>query len=192
MRLFAITCYKQIEDIFSDYRYRTALKLAEQMAGGPVPEVDRVKVENGVFDAYDQLDFDEVFENYSGGPALLLSGEFTLPLAESMSYLVGCAEYRPDAFDGFSEELFRDQIGILRDIFGNPFRPLAFAPGWLTETAVGIARGIYDDRAFDRLPILADALQDAGCENADVLAHCRGEGLHVRGCWVVGGVLRKG
>ena len=56
-----------------------------------------------------------------------------------------------------------------RDIFGNPFRPVAVDPAWLTSTAVGVARGIYDDRAFDRLPILADALQDAGCENADIL-----------------------
>lgn len=51
--------------------------------------------------------------------------------------------------------------------------------------------GIHDDRAFDRLPILADAFQDAGCENDDILAHCRGEGPHVRGCWVVDLVLGK-
>ncbi|MBX3398315.1 MAG: hypothetical protein KF873_06205 [Gemmataceae bacterium] len=79
----------------------------------------------------------------------------------------------------------------MRDIFGNPFRPVAVDPAWLTSTAVAIAQGIYDDRAFDRLPILADALQDAGCENADILAHCRSEGPHVRGCWVVDLVLGK-
>ena len=50
---------------------------------------------------------------------------------------------------------------------------------------------MHDDRAFDRLPILADALEDAGCDNADVLAHCRGEGPHVRGCWVVDLILGK-
>ena len=80
---------------------------------------------------------------------------------------------------------------LLRDIFGNPFRPVVADPRWLTETAVGIARGIYDDRAFERLPILADALQDAGCENADLLTHCREPGTHVRGCWVVDLVLGK-
>jgi hypothetical protein len=78
---------------------------------------------------------------------------------------------------------------LVREVFGNPFRPIAFHPSWLTPTAVGIARGVYDDRAFDRLPILADALQDAGCEDEQVLAHCRGGGPHVRGCWVVDGVL---
>ncbi len=80
---------------------------------------------------------------------------------------------------------------MIRDIVGNPFRPVAVDPAWLTDTAVGLARGIYDDRAFDRLPILADALQDAGCEDADILEHCRGDGPHVRGCWVVDLVLGK-
>jgi hypothetical protein len=57
-------------------------------------------------------------------------------------------------------------------------------PSWLTPTALSLAHGIYTDRAFDRLPILADALQDAGCANPDILSHCRGPGPHVRGCWV--------
>src|SRR5205823_8776844 len=60
---------------------------------------------------------------------------------------------------------------LVRDVFGNPFRPVAVDPAWLTSTVVGLARGIYDERAFDRLPILADAMQDAGCDHADVLAH---------------------
>jgi len=64
-------------------------------------------------------------------------------------------------------------------------------PAWLTSTVVSLAEGIYAERAFDRLPILADALQDAGCENTDVLDHCRGPGPHVRGCWVVDLVLGK-
>ena len=81
---------------------------------------------------------------------------------------------------------------FIRDIFGNPFRPVAFDPAWLTSTAVALAEGIYADRAFDRLPILADALQDAGCDDADILDHCRGDGPHVRGCWVVDLVLGEG
>jgi hypothetical protein len=65
-------------------------------------------------------------------------------------------------------------------------------PPLLTPALRARAEGIYADRAFDRLPILADALQDAGCENPDVLGHCRGDGPHVRGCWVVDLVLGKG
>ena len=80
---------------------------------------------------------------------------------------------------------------IVRDIFGNPFRPVALDPAWLTSTVVALSRGIYDERAFDRMPILADALQDAGCDSDDVLNHCRGPGPHVRGCWVVDLLLRK-
>ena len=76
-------------------------------------------------------------------------------------------------------------IAMCNDIFGNPFRPVSVEPSWLTSTVVVLAEGIYQERAFDRLPILADALMDAGCDHADVLEHCRGEGPHVRGCWVV-------
>jgi hypothetical protein len=83
------------------------------------------------------------------------------------------------------------QADLVRDIFGNPFRPVTVNPSWLTSTVVALAQGIYADRAFDRLPILADALQDAGCENEDVLNHCRSAGPHCRGCWVVDLLLGK-
>jgi hypothetical protein len=66
-----------------------------------------------------------------------------------------------------------------------PFRPVTIDPTWLTPAVKRLAETIYDDRAFDRLPILADALEEAGCNNADLLAHCRQPGEHVRGCWVV-------
>jgi hypothetical protein len=74
-------------------------------------------------------------------------------------------------------------------VLGNPFRPTAVDPRWRTTDVLGLARGIDEDRAFDRLPILADALTDAGCDHEEVLAHCRSPGPHVRGCWVVDLVL---
>jgi hypothetical protein len=81
---------------------------------------------------------------------------------------------------------------VLRDIFGNPFRSVAFSPAWRTSTAIGIATLMYDTRNFGAMPILADALQDAGCEDDAILSHCRDEnGIHVRGCWVVDLVLGK-
>ena len=82
-------------------------------------------------------------------------------------------------------------IDVIRDIFGNPFRPVTADPAWLTSDVVALATSIYAEKAFDRLPILADALQDAGCDNADVLDHCRSDGPHVRGCWVVDLLLGK-
>ena len=83
------------------------------------------------------------------------------------------------------------QAFLLSDIFGNPFRPTPFDATWLTPTVVQLAQGNYDDRAFDRLPVLADALEEAGCTDADILSHCRSEGPHVRGCWVVDLILGK-
>jgi hypothetical protein len=80
----------------------------------------------------------------------------------------------------------------LRDIFGNPFRPVSFDPAWRTDTAVSLARGMYDSRELVAMPILADALQDAGCEDEQVLNHCRDANQpHVRGCWVCDLVLGK-
>lgn len=83
------------------------------------------------------------------------------------------------------------QCDLLRDIFGNPFRPTGVDLRWLTPTVVALANGIYAERAFDRLPILADSLEEAGCDHAGILNHCRGDGPHVRGCWVVDLLLRK-
>jgi hypothetical protein len=83
------------------------------------------------------------------------------------------------------------QPSLIRDIFGNPLRPVTIHPDWLTPTVRSLADGIYAERAFDRLPILAQALRDAGCGSADVLDHCRSAGPHVRGCWMVDLVLGK-
>jgi hypothetical protein len=81
---------------------------------------------------------------------------------------------------------------ILREIVGLvPFRPTMIDPAWRTSNVTALAQSIYDDRAFDRLPILADALEDAGCDNADILNRCRQPGDHVRGCWVVDLILGK-
>jgi hypothetical protein len=87
------------------------------------------------------------------------------------------------------------QCAFLRDLFGNPFCPLPRLPAailaWNDGTVHRIAEGIYTERAFDRLPILADALEDAGCDNANILNHCRQPGVHVRGCWVIDSLLAK-
>jgi hypothetical protein len=85
------------------------------------------------------------------------------------------------------------QAAIARDIFGNPFRLLvAFEPSWRTSTVLAVARQMYNSGDFGAMPILADALQDAGCDSEEVLNHCREAGAtHVRGCWVVDLVLSK-
>jgi hypothetical protein len=93
------------------------------------------------------------------------------------------------AAEGVTQEtrhqLQRSQCDWLRCLFSNPFRPVTLNVSWLTSTVLALANGIYDEKAFDRMPILADALQDADCNNEDILNHCRQPGEHVKGCWVV-------
>ena len=85
----------------------------------------------------------------------------------------------------------RLQSGLVRDIFGNPFRPVSAAAHWLTTPVVTLAASMYEARDFTPMPILADALEEAGCDNADILTHCRTPGQHVRGCWVGDLILGK-
>jgi hypothetical protein len=93
-----------------------------------------------------------------------------------------------------SNEERRAQCDLLRDVFGYPFRPASLDPAllaWRGGLAVAIAAEVYEERAFDRLPILADALEEAGCTDREVLLHCRGPAPHARGCWVVDRMLSK-
>jgi hypothetical protein len=83
------------------------------------------------------------------------------------------------------------QPDLLRDIFGNPFRPVTADPRWLTDSVVAMAQTMYDSRDFGQMPALADALQAVECDNSDILEHCRHAPLHVRGCWVVDLLLGK-
>ena len=89
---------------------------------------------------------------------------------------------------------FENFVLFARDIFGNPFRHSTISPEWLTwnnGTIPKLAQTIYDERRYDIMPILGDALEDAGCTDAQILEHCRGPGPHVRGCWVVDLILGK-
>jgi hypothetical protein len=83
------------------------------------------------------------------------------------------------------------QCNLVRDLFGNPFRPVSLDTTWQSATVMSIAAALYDERDFDRMPILADALEDVGCTNTDILNHCRQPGVHARGCWVVDAILGK-
>jgi hypothetical protein len=82
----------------------------------------------------------------------------------------------------------------LRDLVHNPFRPLRFDPAWRTtndRAVLHLAQTIYDERRWEDLPLLADALEDAGCNESEVLVHCRQPGSHFRGCWLVDLVLGR-
>jgi hypothetical protein len=107
---------------------------------------------------------------------------------EAMRRTVGVASQQGPSW----KTAFQRQSDLLREIFGNPLRPVELDPDWLTTDVLLLAQGIYDEKAFDRMPILADALQDAGCASDDVLNHCRDSAqVHVRGCWVLDLLLEK-
>jgi hypothetical protein len=101
----------------------------------------------------------------------------------------GLQDDRPEHEHCAAEE--RAVCDLIRCVCGSPFQRAILDPQWRTATVVAMARGIYEDRAFDRLPILADALMDAGCADEAILTHCRSDRPHARGCWVVDLVLEK-
>lgn len=79
---------------------------------------------------------------------------------------------------------------LIRDIFGNPFHCVDVAEDWSSPEVLSLAQRCYDDRVFDRMPLLADTLEGAGCDQAAILLHCRSPLAHVRGCWVLDALLR--
>src|SRR5262249_9691246 len=85
----------------------------------------------------------------------------------------------------------KQNAALLREVVGNPFRPVTLDPAWLSPTALALARTIYRQRTFAGLPVRADALLDAGCASTDLVAHCRSDGPHVRGCFAVDLILGK-
>ena len=83
------------------------------------------------------------------------------------------------------------QPHLLRDVFGNPFRPVRAERRWLVPSVGHLANVMYSGWDFASMPVLADALEELGCDDEQILSHCRGPGPHVRGCWVVDLVLGK-
>jgi hypothetical protein len=181
LRLFAAASFSRLIQLLPERCQRDGISLLERMAEEAIPlnVIRRVMTEvRRTIPRMDHLDDPAL-------AALMLYREFASSRV---------AEHAISAVEGLSHERAarRDEQGLLvLDVFANPFRAIAFDPRWRTADTVGLARAIYDDRAFDRLPLLADALMDAGCADEQVLGHCRGDGPHVRGCWVVDLVLGK-
>jgi hypothetical protein len=83
------------------------------------------------------------------------------------------------------------QAALLRCIFGNPYRPITIEASLLTTTVVQLGQGIYEERAFERMPVLGDALEESGIRDAAILRHCREPAPHSKGCHVVDWILKK-
>jgi hypothetical protein len=186
LRLFVCACCRGIWDQFTEEQGRKTVEVAERMADGQaepgevavarreIEELNRIKGERWANDAQ-QSEAD-------GGQELVpcLIAKEAVGNDVANCFVLGIADRRT-------------QVVFLHDLFGLfPFRPVTLDPAWLTSTVVALARQLYESRDFSAMAILADALQDAGCDNDDILSHCRGPGPHVRGCWVVDLVLAKG
>jgi hypothetical protein len=168
LRAFSASCFESARSLFPDQRQQHGLQILVNRVDASDSNIELRNVTSRLRQAIplDQWRDLEIQTDDLHYAALMLYREFASNRPSSHATAVA------DAFVEWELEK-RKQSHLLRDIFGNPFRPVAFDPAWRTSTAIGIATGIYDERAFDRMPILADALQDAGCENADIFTHCR-------------------
>jgi hypothetical protein len=192
LRLFALACCHWIRHLLSDVRSSKALDVLEQYLLGSVPESEFRAAHK---DAYSALPRERSTPHKPDWYAALAVSYATYPYATGIhdaawSALAALTQAHRASSDVVKQER-AVQRALLSDVFGNPFRPVTLNPAWLTPTVKQLAQSIYDDKVFDRLPTVADALEDSGCDNADVLGHCRSGGEHVRGCWVVDLVLEK-
>jgi hypothetical protein len=188
LRLFGCSCFRTIWDELKVDGVRRMVEQAEDL----VDRTDAVSTTSMFFSCWKAVAGmfrASLSEGLYASLCGLISQNLTMGV---VSYLVQRTRF---ASDLPGEEVDRTRLAMLRDILGNPFRPATVDKRWLTwneETVSKIATAVYAERAFDRLPILADALEDAGCDDADLLDHLRGPGPHVRGCWALDLVLGKG
>jgi hypothetical protein len=187
-RLFACAWARHLfpPDVHPDIR--RGIEVAEQIADGTASQaaVARARAFFGPVAYISDYMARGIFDEES----MFLAGvvrEALKPQAHRSRVIAYFSDYEADR--GLENQSY--YVPQARDIFGNPFRPVDFAP-WRTDTAVALAHQMYEGREFSAMPILADALQDAECANEDVLNHCRDANqTHVRGCWVIDGVLGK-
>jgi hypothetical protein len=154
LRLFACACCRRVWHLLKHEASRRAVEVAERYADDRADDVER----------------EIAWRSSNIAKTSGLGGTTTFPASRAAR---ACADSKPSVAAleasrhateaGNLKRERREQIRLLRCVFGNPFRPLSFDPDWRTSTAIALARGIYDECAFDRMPILADALQDAGC-----------------------------
>lgn len=175
-RLFACECCRRIWDLVPDENLRRAIQIVESVADGRsselmLPELWGKLRWGGRASWHASQAYAHTTHVMPQGARLVID------------HIAACVT------DAGAEAT--EQCRLLREIFGNLCQSTVFSPEWRTDTSILLASQMYDSREFSAMPILADALQDAGCDSHDILAHCRGPGEHVRGCWVVDLVLGK-
>lgn len=195
LRLFACACCRRMEALRERQHCGDAIRISEGYADGIASEAELDEVIQELWQATRAAPNDAVITatlhaTFFVSPNVYCPTELDADVsAESAAIAIVSTQSK-----GNKGEERRIQAGILRDILGNPFRSVLFNPTLMPtrgEAGNKLTETIYTERAFDLLPILADALQEAGCTDAAILEHCRGPGPHVRGCWVVDLLLGK-
>jgi hypothetical protein len=203
LRLFGCACCRRIWHLMADDRSRRAVEVSERFGDHAATEAERKEAAVAALDAREG-DRDPT-HNPAAHAAVWASNDAkslykTEGLVRWTAALAAMAERRAEGRElpNWNQAQGPDfvwQVDYLRDIVFNPFRLAPqVEPAWLAvnDGAVrSLAEAIYEERAFDRLPILADALEEAGCTDAEVLNHCRAEGVHLRGCWLIDHLLAK-
>lgn len=188
-RLFGCACLRVGWDQLKDQRARNAVEQAEAFADGMVSKAGMKRVREEV-----EAVMNEIVPDTERGRTEYCLCEAVRRVATEKQVRNGIVQMdRTLYFSPFRDRCARLPV-LLRDISPNPFRPTAIATSWLAwhdGTIPKVARAIYEECAFDRMPILGDALEEAGCDNADILNHCRSQGPHVRGCWLLDLLLAK-
>jgi hypothetical protein len=203
LRLFACACARRVARLFDDPRFLAAIDVAEAFADGFVDERALSLAHSEALRALTRANSsrlglaardatrpsaaeaaDSAFENaaWTAWKADPLRQQIGPRLEDWRERMEGPSwrAARPAARAAF--------VPLVRDLAGNPFRPVRLERAWLTRNDGAVRRvalALYEERAFERLPILADALEDASCAVAELLGHCRGGGEHRRGCWAV-------
>lgn len=196
LRLVSCALCHAIEDLLTDACYRAALDVAERYADGLADTGELLDAHEAVTRAGRYTDEYEWSEDKKGLLSAANAVGWATTLREPpdlLAYLAGCAALgakNASLYKGLPEaEVNAGQSAMLRDVLGPlPFRPVTVHPsvlGWDNGTVVRQAQAIYSARRFGALLTLADALEEAGCTDSEVLGHCRAAGPHVRGCWVI-------
>jgi hypothetical protein len=192
LRLFACALCRRIWHLLEDEALRRAVEVSERYADGLADHQELVAAQRatwpvirpGATRTQANLAASRVARGESLHDAIKLA-----MLADEVA-----AERRIPRVENARQTVQAAHCAVMRDIFGNPFRPPAFDPAWRTANggaALRLAQVLYDERRFEDMPILADALEDAGCTDAALLEHCRGGGPHALGCWALDAALGK-
>jgi hypothetical protein len=196
LRLYAVNCCWRIWHLLTDDRCRHAVEVAKAFSDGratPAELASAGQVAAAVARVSGEPESRWARSIYAvGGAAWAATRDRAWVAAWDSAFdaRMAARDFVPGTNIWEAERQW--QAGVLRDLFGNPFRPSPLDPFWLlTDDGVvpHLARVIYDEDRFGDLPYLADALEDAGCTCEMILDHLRGPGPHYRGCWVVDAVL---